>query len=251
MSGSSIDRSRTEWRADTCGDHRRRRRGARRRRRVAGGVRPTRSRGASCSGTSVRSGVGSARSTTRTRCAPTVAARPGRRAVEGEPTVVDDEHAVAEPLDVAHVVGREQQRGAPLAPLGDAGTPAGAASRARRGRSSARRGRAAGVVQQGCRDLAAHALAERQLAHRRAERRARSRALDEAVGAAARQRARRAVDGGEEPKESRSGRSHQSCERWPKTTPIAPGHRDALAARDRARRCARCPTSARGCRSAS
>ena len=117
MSGSSIARSRTSWRADTCAS-------------TAAAVvvagskdsrwrRPSDSLATSVApGTSVRSGVGSEVEHEQP-LGTDGRGEAGQVAVEGEPAVVDDEHAVAEPLDVAHVVGRQQQRRAALAPLAD------------------------------------------------------------------------------------------------------------------------------------
>ena len=139
---------------------------------------------------------------------------------------------LAEPLDVGEVVGGEQHGGALLAVhldeelahrlLADHVEPDG-----RLVEEQDRR-----VVEQRGGELAAHALAERQLAHGRVEQRAEV----EPVGEARRGSRRGGRPGTRytwrsRSKLSRSGRSHHSCERWPNTTPMRRGQLGALAAR--------------------
>ena len=122
----------------------------------------------------------------------------GERPVEGEHAPVDDQHPVAEPFDVAHVVGGEQQRDAAVAPLGhekltqpllrEHVEPDGRLVEDQQVRG----------VQQGGRDLGPHPLTERERAHRGAQLRAHLELLDERAGSRAAGRWVESVDGGQD-----------------------------------------------------
>ena len=147
--------------------------------------------------------------------------RPSTDAVEDDPAVVDDQQPPAQLDDVAQVVGGEDD-GRPLlaVELGqevahrrlglDVEPDGGLVEEQHLGRG-----------QHGRRQLAPHALAQRQRPHGhvqqrrpgRAPRRARPSAVE--VGRPARRRAAATSWN-----ESRSGRSHHSWDRWPNTTPI-------------------------------
>ena len=143
--------------------------------------------------------------------------------------MVDDEDPVAEPLDVAHVVRRQQQGRAALAPLGDEEL---AQPLLREHVETDRRlvqdEQLRGVQERG-RDLGPHPLAERERAHRRAERGPISSLLDAGrAGTGARSGER-----GGSPRgcanESRSGRSHQSWRALAEDDADAAGDLDPLA----------------------
>ena len=117
-------------------------------------------------GTSTRSGVDSARSTTSTRCAPTVRESPARVPSQTSAAAVDEQHPVAEPLDVAHVVGGQQQGGAVLAALGDEELAQPLLGEHVEADRRLVEDHQAGGVQQGGRHLGAHPLARGRAAAR-------------------------------------------------------------------------------------
>ena len=167
--------------------------------------------------------------------------QPGQRAVVDRGAVVDHDHPVAERLDVLEVVGGEHQGGAALGVerAQELAQPTLADHvEADRRLVEVEHLR---VVQQRRGDVAAHPLAEAELAHRGVELVAEVEQLDEAVEVVA--VARRAVRYifWSRSNESRSGRSHHSVERWPKTTPIRRGQLDAVAAAGRAPATRTCP----------
>ncbi len=155
-----------------------------------------------------------------TRSAPTVRESPARSPSKTSAPRVDQQHAVAEPLDVAHVVGGQQQGRAVGAALGDQELAQPLLGEHVEADGGLVEHDQRGGVQQCRGHLGAHPLAQRELTHRGAEEIAHLQALHQLLGAGA-------LGGGVRGSGSRPGsgttrahgRSHHSCERCPKTTP--------------------------------
>ena len=176
---------------------------------------------------------------------------PGQRALEREPPAVDEEHPVAEALDVAHVVGGQQQRRPVLAPLGDEELAQPLLGEHVEPDRRLVEDHQAGGVQQGGRDLGAHPLAERELPDRGRPELAHLEALDQLVGAG---RARGPGPGrgwrrGSGTTPGRAGPTTAASAARRRRRPRGP----AACGRGRAgsRRCGRSRRWARGCRPAS
>ena len=155
------------------------------------------------------------------RSARTPARRLVERAVGEQAALADDDDALGQRLDVVHVVGREQHGHALLA----VEPPHELAHGELRRRIEADRRlveeQDRGIVQQGRGELRAHALAERELAHRLVEQRLEPQHGHELVASAAIALGLDAIDVGAADRSRRcTGRSHHSWLRWPNTTPM-------------------------------
>ena len=144
----------------------------------------------------------------------------GERAVGQDLAVADHDHARAQRLDVVHVVRREDHRHAalavePLDEVADRELRDGVEADRRLVEEQDRR-----RVEQRRREIAAHALAEGELAHRHVEQRREVEQRDQLVARARGIAPRHAVDVAQQSNDSMTGRSHHSCVRWPNTTPI-------------------------------